>query len=144
MPKKNLKNKQKTIIEHIENQETQVQPSLGLGDTIAKVTKATGIDKLVKFIAGEDCGCEERKEKLNKLFRYKQPLCLTENEFNYLTEFQKVNNTTLTKQEGDEIATIWNRVFQSRKFYRPCTCNPKAWQDMINDLLIIHKEYGIN
>jgi hypothetical protein len=144
MPKKNLKNKQKTIIEHIESQETQEQPSLGLGDTIAKVTKATGIDKLVKFIAGEDCGCEERKEKLNKLFRYKQPLCLTENEFNYLTEFQKVNNTTLTKQEGDEIATIWNRVFQSRKFYRPCTCNPKAWQDMINDLLIIHKEYGIN
>jgi hypothetical protein len=144
MPKKNLKNKQKTIIEHIENQETQEQPSLGLGDTIAKVTKATGIDKLVKFIAGEDCGCEERKEKLNKLFRYKQPLCLTENEFNYLTEFQKVNNTTLTKQEGDEIATIWNRVFQSRKFYRPCTCNPKAWQDMINDLLIIYKEYGIN
>ena len=144
MPKKNLKNKQKTIIEHIESQETQEQPSLGLGDTIAKVTKATGIDKLVKFIAGEDCGCEERKEKLNKLFRYKQPLCLTENEYNYLTEFQKVNNTILTKQEGDEIATIWNRVFQSRKFYRPCTCNPKAWQDMINDLLIIHKEYGIN
>ena len=144
MPKKNLKNKQKTIIEHIESQETQEQPSLGLGDTIAKVTKATGIDKLVKFIAGEDCGCEERKEKLNKLFRYKQPLCLTENEFNYLTEFQKINNTTLTKQEGDEIATIWNRVFQSRKFYRPCTCNPKAWQDMINDLLIIYKEYGVN
>ena len=144
MPKKNLKNKQKTIIEHIESQETQEQPSLGLGDTIAKMTKATGIDKLVKFIAGEDCGCEERKEKLNKLFRYKQPLCLTENEFNYLNEFQKVNNTTLTKQEGDEIATIWNRVFQSRKFYRPCTCNPKAWQDMINDLLIIYKEYGIN
>ena len=144
MQKKNLKNKQKTIIEHIENPETQERESLGLGDTITKVTKATGIDKLVKFIAGEDCGCEERKEKLNKLFRYKQPLCLTENEFNYLTEFQKVNNTTLTKQEGDEIATIWNRVFQSRKFYRPCTCNPKAWQDMINDLLIIHKEYGIN
>lgn len=144
MPKKNLKNKQKTIIQSIESPETQERESLGLGDTIAKVTKATGIDKLVKFIAGEDCGCEERKEKLNKLFRYKQPLCLTENEFNYLTEFQKVNNTTLTKQEGDEIATIWNRVFQSRKFYRPCTCNPKAWQDMINDLLIIHKEYGIN
>jgi len=144
MQKKNLKNKQKTIIQSIESPETQERESLGLGDTIAKVTKATGIDKLVKFIAGEDCGCEERKEKLNKLFRYKQPLCLSENEFNYLTEFQKVNNTTLTKQEGDEIATIWNRVFQSRKFYRPCTCNPKAWQDMINDLLIIYKEYGIN
>ena len=28
--------------------------SKGLGDTIAKVTKATKIDKLVKWIAGED------------------------------------------------------------------------------------------
>jgi hypothetical protein len=58
------------------------RPSQGLGDTIAKVTKATGIEKLVKFALGEDCGCNERKEKLNKLFPYKrQPLCLNENEF---------------------------------------------------------------
>ena len=27
----------------------------GLGDTIAKITKATGIDKLAKTILGEDC-----------------------------------------------------------------------------------------
>ena len=142
MPKKSLKNKQKTIIEHIESPETQERPSLGLGDTIQTITQATGIDKLVKFIAGEDCGCDQRKEKLNKLFRYKQPLCLTEQEYNYLTEFQKVKSTTLTKQEGDEVAIIWNRVFQSKKFYRPCTCNPKAWQTMIDELLIIYKEYG--
>lgn len=142
MPKKSLKNKQTRTIEHTESPETQERPSLGLGDTIQTITQATGIDKLVKFIAGEDCGCEERKEKLNKLFRYKQPLCLTEQEYNYLTEFQKVNSPTLSKQEGDEIATIWNRVFQSRKFYRPCTCNPKAWQSMIDELLIIYKEYG--
>jgi hypothetical protein len=32
--------------------------SKGLGDTIAKITEATGIDKAVKFIAGEDCGCD--------------------------------------------------------------------------------------
>ena len=142
MQSKNSKNKQKTIIEHIESPKTQERPSLGLGDTIQTITQATGIDKLVKFIAGEDCGCNERKEKLNKLFRYKQPLCLTEQEYNYLNEFQKVKSTTLTKQEGDEVASIWNRVFQSKKFYRPCTCNPKAWQTMIDELLIIYKEYG--
>ena len=33
--------------------------SEGVGDTVAKITKATGVDKLVKFIAGEDCGCDE-------------------------------------------------------------------------------------
>ena len=33
--------------------------SKGLGDTVAKITKATGIDKVVEFVAGEDCGCDE-------------------------------------------------------------------------------------
>ena len=36
---------------------TDTRPSMGVGDTIQKVTKATGIEKLVKFVAGEDCGC---------------------------------------------------------------------------------------
>ena len=48
--------------------------SKGLGDTIAKVTKATGVDKLVHAIVGEDCGCDERREKLNKLFPYAQSM----------------------------------------------------------------------
>ena len=33
--------------------------SEGVGDTVAKITKATGIEKAVKFLAGEDCGCDE-------------------------------------------------------------------------------------
>jgi hypothetical protein len=72
-----------------------------LGDTIAKVTKATGIEKLVKFIAGEDCGCNERKEKLNKLFPYKrQPLCLNENEFFWWQSFKSQNATHLKRYGG--------------------------------------------
>jgi hypothetical protein len=50
-------------------------PSRGLGDTIAKFTKATGIDKVAKFAAkavgAEDCGCNGRQETLNKAFPYK-------------------------------------------------------------------------
>ena len=48
-----------------------LQRSKGLGDSIEKITKITGIEKVVKNIAGEDCGCKERKEALNKLFPYK-------------------------------------------------------------------------
>ena len=44
--------------------------SRGLGDTVEKVTQATGIDKVVKAVVGEDCGCAERKKKLNGLFPY--------------------------------------------------------------------------
>ena len=43
----------------------------GLGDQIEKITEATGIKKLVKWAFGEDCGCDQRKEKLNKLFPLK-------------------------------------------------------------------------
>lgn len=40
--------------------------SRGLGDTIEKVTTATGIKKIVeKASKGKDCGCAERKNKLN-------------------------------------------------------------------------------
>lgn len=49
--------------------------SKGLGDTIEKITTVTGIKKLVDTIAeatSSDCGCKERKEKLNKLFPYKE------------------------------------------------------------------------
>jgi len=46
--------------------------SKGLGDSIEKITKATGIKKVVDKIAGKkDCGCNKRKEKLNKMFPYK-------------------------------------------------------------------------
>ena len=46
--------------------------SKGLGDTIEKITKATGIQKIVKKAIGNDCGCNERKEILNKKFPYKK------------------------------------------------------------------------
>ena len=59
----------------------QEKASQGLGDTIAKVTEATGIKKAVKFLAGEDCGCDERQERLNRVFKYKNPECLNEQEY---------------------------------------------------------------
>ena len=52
----------------------ETKESKGLGDTIAKITAATGIDKLVEEVAQamgkEDCGCNERRRKLNELFPY--------------------------------------------------------------------------
>ena len=42
--------------------------SKGLGDTIEKVTTATGIKKAVTTVSkaiGKDCGCKKRKEQAN-------------------------------------------------------------------------------
>jgi len=52
---------------------SQYKKSKGLGDTIQKFTKFTGIKKVVNTIAGKkDCGCNKRKEALNKAFPYKK------------------------------------------------------------------------
>jgi hypothetical protein len=48
--------------------------SRGIGDTLAKITKATGIKKAVDTVfdaIGKDCGCTERQSKLNRMFPYK-------------------------------------------------------------------------
>ena len=47
--------------------------SKGLGDSIEKFTKATGIKKVVDKISkktGKDCGCDKRKDTLNRFFPY--------------------------------------------------------------------------
>ena len=44
--------------------------SKGFGDTIEKLTAATGIKDLTKKIVGDDCGCGDRKRTLNVLLPY--------------------------------------------------------------------------
>ena len=47
--------------------------SKGLGDSIEKITKATGIKKVVDTVSKDvkkDCGCGARKDTLNRLFPY--------------------------------------------------------------------------
>jgi len=43
----------------------------GLGDTIERFTKFTGIKKFVETIPG-GCNCDERKDWFNKNFPYKK------------------------------------------------------------------------
>ena len=50
------------------------EKSKGLGDTIAKITHATGIDKAAEAIAkaagADDCGCNKRRKTLNEILPY--------------------------------------------------------------------------
>ena len=49
--------------------------SKGLGDTIEKVTKATGINRVVDAVSestGNDCGCKARRDALNRVFPYSE------------------------------------------------------------------------
>jgi len=113
--------------------------SEGLGDTIAKVTKATKIDKLVKFVAGEDCGCDKRKESLNKLFPYNNGVqCLEESEYKTLKDWFDQKRNTVTPNEQTELRKIYNRVF--KKNSSPSSCS-SCVRDMIDRLRSVYNEY---
>lgn len=128
----------KAYKEWVKNHEKE---SSGLGDTVEKITKATGIKKIVeKFTpAGEDCGCDSRKDKLNTIFPYVKPLCLNEQEFNYLTDFFDDNVTTITPTVQKEVLAIYNRIFKERK---PTTnCGKCFFDNTVSKLRKIYNEY---
>ena len=50
-----------------------MKKSKGLGDSIEKITKATGIKKVVETVSKitkKPCNCGKRKDTLNRLFPY--------------------------------------------------------------------------
>ena len=85
--------------------------SSGVGDTVEKITTATGIKKAVEWLAGDDCGCDERKTVLNRMFPYQKPNCLTEDEFNYLSIWFSERRNQVSSQQQKELIDIYNRVF---------------------------------
>jgi len=113
--------------------------SQGLGDTVEKITKATGIKKLVKWVAGEDCGCDARKQKLNTLFKYNKPLCLAEHEYYYLNTFFNNPKGVISPQTQGELLKIYNRIFQTKKQKSSCS---SCVRTMISELQKIYNTYG--
>tara|TARA_R100000329_G_scaffold2664_1_gene4087 strand:- start:3991 stop:4380 length:390 start_codon:yes stop_codon:yes gene_type:complete len=85
----------------------------GLGDVVEKITEATGIKKAVKTVFGDDCGCEERKEKLNNLFKSKVK-CLDKYEYEILDEFFSGKPTSVAPLEWITLAKIARRIFNKR------------------------------
>jgi hypothetical protein len=119
--------------------------SKGLGDDIEKITKATGIKKAVEWFSettGVDCGCEARKEKLNKLFpKRSKTLCLESGEYETLKQFfGQFDGRKVDEKYQEPLSRIHARVF-THKFAIPCSCSPKEWKALINDLKGVYTAY---
>ena len=111
----------------------------GLGDTIEKITTATGIKKAVKFLAGEDCGCNERKEILNKKFRYNKPECLTEDEYNFVGHIVDSGINTLSVEQNRRMVQIYNRVFNDNR--KPSGCSSCFLNSVFKPLKTLYATY---
>jgi glutamate-1-semialdehyde aminotransferase len=57
------------------NKDINFMKSKGFGDSVEKFTKATGIKTIVDNVSqglNIPCGCEQRRNALNKMIPYKQ------------------------------------------------------------------------
>lgn len=128
--------------EAIDNKEAFVDK--GLGDKIEEITEKTGIKKAVKKIFGDDCGCNERKAKLNKAIRLRFPVvrCFTEQQFNQWNEFAKdhlksnewVNITR--QQQKDIMIPIYAHIFARQLKVMNCCLS-----QYLNEINKVYNEY---
>jgi hypothetical protein len=115
----------------------------GLGDTIEQITETTGIKAAVEMFSkatGIDCGCEERKAKLNELFSYSRKVnCLTESDYNALTDLIAPSKNSLTIDEQKVIADIYFNVFNYRLQLSSCG---SCWAGKVQELRRVYEQYG--
>jgi len=118
------------------------QGSTGLGDTVAKVTRKTGIKKVVDKVfdkLGKDCGCDKRQEKLNQIFRYEKPECFNEEDFNVVKNAIETKQNKFSPQEQENFVDIYTRVFPNLK--RP-ECTPCSFKNEVyNRLVKVYNTY---
>ena len=113
--------------------------SEGLGDTVEKVLEVTGVAKLAKWVMGKDCGCDERKAKLNSLFPYRKPECLLKDEHEFLSEWFTEKRYTMKPTEQKRMLEIYNRVFKVNM--QPTSCG-SCLRDVMNKLEILYNSYA--
>ncbi len=129
--------------------------SQGLGDTIEKITEATGIKAVVDFVSevtGVDCGCDERKDYLNKKFSYRNKLvnCPTEEMKKQYKEFVQNRTIDLLQHTGvaknDELNLI-EKIYQHVKGfsnYKICRSCPNSGKEVIACIEFLDEVFEVN
>ena len=95
------------------------QKSKGLGDSIEKVLKKTGIDKVAKKVLGDDCGCEERKKALNKMFPYSRQFTPDEISI-YESVLPRIKGERISGKDQAIMVKLYNKVFNANKKTSSC------------------------
>lgn len=112
---------------------------IGLGDIIEKATKATGIKKVVEAIT-DSCGCNERKEKFNKLFSWKRRNvnCISEEDYQWYVNENIAKKSKWTFEERERLVTVYNSIFNTKVKNSNCSSCIKGYQDNLNRYIEIY------
>ena len=99
----------------------------GLGDAVEAFTKATGIKAIVDKVSdvlGVDCGCDDRRERLNNLLPRgrKQVRCMTDEEYVSYGEFMSTRKAG--RLEADEVKylmALYTKIYNRKWAKVRCT-----------------------
>jgi hypothetical protein len=121
---------------------------LGLGDVIESITEATGIKKVVKAIFGDDCGFDERKDKMNHKFpiKRKPQRCLTKDFYNSYKEYVDRRSLNVWNQIDidvliDTYAHVFAIQYHSKDLCRSCAGSAKILFNISKELDIVFYTY---
>lgn len=87
---------------------------------------------MVKAVVGDDCGCEERREKLNKMFPYAQPM----NEASVKVMEEKLipayQRNRFKAKEQHAMIHVYQQVFGVRRDFSTCgACILEAYKKLV-------------
>jgi hypothetical protein len=109
--------------------------SRGIGDDLEKISKATGVEKVVKAIFGEDCGCDKRRDRLNKMFPHQEIKMMDAEQKKYFDEvIQKAykSGQNLGKHHAEEFYALFENLTGQKAQKTNCaSCNRKTYQKLL-------------
>ena len=130
--------KPKTHKEHKKNFDKAPE---GVGDVVEKITKKTGIKKVVEAVF-DDCGCDERRKALNNKFRLKPKRCLNEHQFNEWTKFrERKNKSEVSLEHQALVASILRDVYEIAIKDNCSGCSGAAYKKWIGMIDKLYESY---
>ena len=112
---------------------------IGLGDVVEKIAKVTGIKKVVEAIT-DGCGCDERKEKFNKvsLWKRRNINCISEEDYKWYVTENIAKKNKWSFQEREKLVTVYNSIFNTKVKNSNCSSCIKGYQDNLNKYINIY------
>lgn len=118
----------------------EAKSTVGLGDVVESIAKATGIKKVVEAIT-DDCGCDERKEKFNKigLWKRRKVNCVEQEDYLWLKEFFVKVPSKITFEVRGRLISIYNHVFGTKVKNTSCSSCIKGYIDNLQKYLQVYE-----
>lgn len=107
----------------------------GLGDLVERITKLTGLKKVADALPF-DCGCEERKQKLNAAFPFTKNVRMNADQKKKFERYQPMLNQNMPRATMELVVNLYNEVFNAKQ--KVCNCGGKMAK-IVEDLAIVYE-----